>query len=201
MCRERSSITRNGSQERKNPTGGDTIGAEIRKLRRRSLSTRSAKSIGVDAPAIRIDVPTDAPKPIQTVVKKPQELVLVSEQLLRSVTVRFRWNSAQLDPKEKARLNELASILKDAKRVRVLGRTDGTGTGDANDRLANKRAMSVMLHLRDVVNGTSEDKVQLSSKGLCCYVADNQTKAGRSNNRRAEVEIYGDVEAPGHPNN
>lgn len=157
--------------------------------------TRTPKSIGGDEPEVRIEAP--AVKAVQSRVA-PESNALVEvqqaqEQLLKSVTVHFKWNSADLGPSEKARLNDLAPVLKDGKRVRVVGRTDGTGAGHANDRLANKRAMNVMLYLRDVVNGVQDNKVELSSKGLCCYVADNETNAGRSMNRRAEVQVYGDV--------
>lgn len=153
---------------------------------------RTPKSIGGDEPEVRIEAPAvkAVPPRVASASSAPMQ---VQEQLLKSVTVHFKWNSADLGPSEKARLNELAAVLKDAKRVRVVGRTDGTGAGHANDRLANKRAMNVMLYLRDVVNGVQDNKVELSSKGLCCYVADNETNAGRSMNRRAEVQVYGDV--------
>jgi len=157
--------------------------------------TRTPKSIGGDEPEVRIEAPAvkAVPPRVEPASSAPVEGKQAQEQLLKSVTVHFKWNSADLGPSEKARLNDLAPVLRDAKRVRVVGRTDGTGAGHANDRLANKRAMNVMLYLRDVVNGVQDNKVELSSKGLCCYVADNETNAGRSMNRRAEVQVYGDV--------
>lgn len=156
---------------------------------------RTPKSIGGEEPEVRIQAPVvkAVPPSVAPAASVPVEVQQAHEQLLKSATVHFKWNSADLGPSEKARLNELAPVLKDAKRVRVVGRTDGTGAGHANDRLANKRAMNVLLYLRDVVNGVQDNKVELSSKGLCCYVADNETNAGRSMNRRAEVQVYGDV--------
>lgn len=156
---------------------------------------RTPKSIGGEGSEVRVEGPVvkAMPEPITPASKEPEAVKVAAEKLLKSVTVHFKWNSAELEPAEKVRLNELAPILKDAKRVRVVGRTDGTGAGTANDRLANKRAMNVMLYLRDVVNGVHDNKVELNSKGLCCYVADNETHAGRSMNRRAEVQVFGDV--------
>lgn len=157
---------------------------------------RTRKSIKGDEQEMRIEVPAVNPTQARVEPKaiKPEVVEQPGrERLLKSVTVHFKWNSAELGPNEKASLNALTPVLKDAKRVRVVGRTDGTGAGTANDRLANKRAMKVMLYLRDVANGVHDNKVELSSKGMCCYVADNETNVGRSMNRRAEVQVYGDL--------
>jgi outer membrane protein OmpA-like peptidoglycan-associated protein len=157
--------------------------------------TRTPKSMGSEEQEIPMEVPTASSSHVhfESAAKATEPAQVKSEQLLKSVTVHFKWNSADLGPSEKNSLSELAPFLQVAKRVRVVGRTDGTGAGSANDRLANKRAMNVMLYLRDLVNGAHDTKVELTGKGLCCYVADNETHGGRSMNRRAEVEVYGDV--------
>lgn len=163
--------------------------------------TRTPKSIGGDAQAPDQAAVAELPAIADQKSAGAPSGQTEQEQLLKAVTVHFKWNSSELGPAERAKLSELAPILKDAKRVKVVGRTDGTGAAAVNDRLANKRAMSVMLYLRDVLNGTQDNKVELSSKGLCCYVADNESQSGRSMNRRAEVQVFGDVLTDGKREN
>lgn len=113
------------------------------------------------------------------------------EVLLERVVVRFDWGKSNLSEVEKSKLRRVAGKLLLATRLRVVGRTDGTGAEAYNDRLANERAQTVMTYLEEVLVKAVESKVELGGKGLCCYVADNKTKQGRSQNRRAEIEIYG----------
>jgi outer membrane protein OmpA-like peptidoglycan-associated protein len=84
----------------------------------------------------------------------------------------------------------LAAVLPDARRARVIeirGRTDELGSAALNDTLARNRALAVRDYLRahDLPEATT---IRLSFKGACCYVAGNDTAAGRAANRRVEIE-------------
>lgn len=148
---------------------------------------RTAKTLTIQQQPMAASAPEVKSLPPVKVVETPT----VPDVLIERVVVRFAWGKADLTEAEKSKLRQTAGKLVVATRVRVVGRTDGTGAEAYNDRLANERAQNVMEYLGEVLNKAEASKVELGGKGLCCYVADNKTKQGRSQNRRAEVEIYG----------
>jgi outer membrane protein OmpA-like peptidoglycan-associated protein len=148
---------------------------------------RTPKTIAVQQPQVAA---TKSPE-VTELPRKTAPEAKAQDVLIERVVVRFAWAKADLSEVEKSKLRQTAQKLLVATRVRVVGRTDGTGAEAFNDRLANERAQNVMDYLGEVLNKAEASKVELGGKGLCCYVADNKTKQGRSQNRRAEVEIYG----------
>ncbi len=80
--------------------------------------------------------------------------------------------------------------MSDAQRVRAIdirGRTDELGSAALNDVLARNRALAVRDYLR-AQRLPEETTIRLSFKGACCYVAGNDTAAGRAANRRVEID-------------
>ena len=73
-------------------------------------------------------------------------------------------------------------------RVLIEGHTDKTGNADFNLKLSELRA----LHIRDYLikqGGYAEKRFQVVGYGATRPIADNDTLAGRSLNRRVEVTI------------
>ncbi len=108
-----------------------------------------------------------------------------------SVAVTFRVNSAVLSPEAKQQLDEFATKAADAKAymIEVRGHTDSTGSEAKNLRLSRERADAVVQYL--AVN----HKIPLRrfttpmGYGKTEFVAENNTAAGRQQNRRVEAKL------------
>ena len=100
--------------------------------------------------------------------------------------VPFAINRAQLGPIGRKAVNELIPIAQAAREVHVRGRTDASGNAHLNETLANTRAHTVASAFIDA--GIARDKIS-TSECIDCYVATNDTAAGRRMNRRVDVEM------------
>jgi outer membrane protein OmpA-like peptidoglycan-associated protein len=102
----------------------------------------------------------------------------------------FDVDSDQLRPAAKQNLDELVASLKDYEgtRVLVVGHTDNTGTDAYNQGLSERRSGSARAYL--LQDGLTPDRVEAVGRGESEPVADNDTAAGRQENRRVEVAIF-----------
>lgn len=98
----------------------------------------------------------------------------------------FARASAALSDEGRARLAALLPLASKAERVYIRGRTDVTGTAQGNRALAIARAAAVRVAL--VRAGLDPRKLTVS---YCttCFVAPNDSEAGRSANRRVDIEL------------
>ena len=109
----------------------------------------------------------------------------------------FRGGSAWLDSKSEDQLKQLADAWVAASGVEgiegrpllIAGFTDSwpTKTPSFNEYLARRRAEVV----REVLlrHGVPDTAMKVVHHVQCCYVADNQTAAGRAKNRRTEIHV------------
>ncbi len=113
-----------------------------------------------------------------------QELVLTLPQDLL-----FATDSATLRPDLQADLRAIANNLVANPRsdVIVVGHTDNVGAAAYNQGLSERRAASVAQILRS--QGVAAGRVQTIGRGLTQPIADNNTAAGRQQNRRVEISI------------
>ena len=90
-------------------------------------------------------------------------------QSLLNADNQFALNSAELNPKYRARLERAAPLLKAEHTLRLLivGHTDPRGTRANNLQLSNQRALAVAKHLQTL--GIDEDRLNITG------VADTQT--------------------------
>ena len=72
-------------------------------------------------------------------------------------------------------------------RLIITGHTDANGSDEYNQALAYRRAQSAQRYFDSM--GLPADKIQIESKGEKEPVDDNNTAAGRANNRRIIVTI------------
>ncbi|HSW29726.1 MAG TPA: OmpA family protein, partial [Longimicrobiales bacterium] len=88
-----------------------------------------------------------------------------------------------------ADVRSLGAVLAGARvsGISVEGHTDDTGTEEANLTISRLRAESVRRLL--VEGGVPDGAVTASGMGEATPVADNQTREGRSRNRRVEVSV------------
>ena len=72
-----------------------------------------------------------------------------------------------------------------SKRILLIGHTDDTGSSRGNADLSERRAMAVAKVFRD--QGISDSQLFYQGAGETLPIADNQTDAGRAQNRRVEI--------------
>ena len=111
-------------------------------------------------------------------------------QPVKTETVRFNVNRAELTTEDKQALDNLAQNLSSLKHyvVEVQGFTDKTGSKEYNLELSERRADAVVRYL------TAEKNVPLVrihriGFGIDKPVAPNNTRKGRKENRRVEVRV------------
>lgn len=101
----------------------------------------------------------------------------------------FETGSDKLQPSSMEQLNNVASILKAYPdvHIKIGGYTDSTGNAQANLRLSENRANSVMAQLR----GMAIDSTRMEAKGYGSEhpVASNATAEGRAKNRRISLNV------------
>lgn len=100
--------------------------------------------------------------------------------------VPFSYAVAGMGPQGKQIVAELIPAARQAQRITVRGRTDGTGDLNANQKLALNRALGVRSAF--VSQGVEQTKIKAVYCSTC-YIADNSTEAGRRANRRVEIEM------------
>ena len=75
--------------------------------------------------------------------------------------------------------------------VQAEGFTDSTGTLETNQKLSQQRADAVGQYLMS--QGIASDRVTTKGYGPSHPVASNDTREGRSQNRRVELVVAGDI--------
>jgi OmpA-OmpF porin, OOP family len=108
--------------------------------------------------------------------------------LTRNVT--FAVNSSSLSSQDRAALDHIAGIVGSVQTGYMLelqGFTDNSGSEQYNINLSRRRAESVQRYL--VGRNVPLFRISILGLGDESPVADNKTKAGRSQNRRVEVRI------------
>ncbi|SES69830.1 MULTISPECIES: OmpA family protein [unclassified Pseudomonas] len=137
-------------------------------------------------------VPVDAngcpPVPPPVVV---EEVVVVKEETIVIRDVHFQFDSAKLTAADTAKLDTVATRLKQeapGAQLRVSGHTDSVGKEAYNQKLSEKRAHSVVEYL--IKSGVPRSSfVSVTGAGESHPVADNKTAEGRALNRRTEIQI------------
>ena len=94
-----------------------------------------------------------------------------------------------LNPQAKADLTRFAASLQENPdtNVQIYGFTDNTGSFEVNQRLSGERADAVLSYLAN--SGVAPTRLSAEGIPMADYVADNNTAAGRAQNRRVEIYI------------
>lgn len=101
----------------------------------------------------------------------------------------FATNSSTLNDASREALDKFAESLKNNPDtdVKIYGHTDSTGSDAINNPLSERRAEAVYNYL--LSKGISGTRLEAKGFGSTQPVADNNTAAGRAQNRRVEVYI------------
>ena len=115
----------------------------------------------------------------------------VTEKVTFAADVLFDFDKAVLKPEGKAKLDDLASKLKDValEVIIAIGHTDSIGSDAYNLKLSVRRAEAVKAYL--VGKGIEPNRIYTEGKGKRQPIADNRTAEGRAKNRRTEIEVVG----------
>lgn len=142
---------------------------------------------------VRFTKPVALPTPVEpkSFVKftKPVALYDTTPQQRMAFKGLFETNSAILTSSAKSLLNPYVTYLKANanKSVKVIGHTDSVGKASSNQRLSLKRANSVKNYL--VSQGIAANRIDAVGMGEKSPVANNNTAAGRAENRRVELNL------------
>jgi outer membrane protein OmpA-like peptidoglycan-associated protein len=120
---------------------------------------------------------------IQPVTITPA-LPLVTSQ---TVSVQFPFNGTKFNPTTE-QSTTLFPILANAKRIVVRGRTDGLQPSATDEKIALNRALSAQRFL--VNHGVSPLIIAVNYLSAGDYTADNNSAAGRAQNRRVEIDVF-----------
>lgn len=101
----------------------------------------------------------------------------------------FDVDKTDIKPVAQTNLKNLASSLEKnpETNVTIIGHTDNTGSSAHNADLSVHRASAVKTYLTD--NGINGSRLNINGRGETEPIADNNTPAGRAQNRRVEIVI------------
>jgi OmpA-OmpF porin, OOP family len=104
--------------------------------------------------------------------------------------VKFDFDKSNIKPEFYPGLDQVVKVLKENTnmkvKVEVQGHTDSVGTQQYNQKLSERRAMSVMNYL--VSKGIARNRLSASGYGFSRPVATNETEEGRAKNRRVQLD-------------
>jgi len=134
-------------------------------------------------------VAAEARKEVEAV--KEQVSALDDYDVTETVAVNFRVNSAVLSPEAKRQLDEFATRAATGRgfMIEVSGHTDSTGGEAKNFRLSRERADAVVQYLAVNHKIPLRRFITPMGYGKTEAVAENNTAAGRAQNRRVEVKM------------
>ena len=139
------------------------------------------------APAPRAAAPAPAPAP----AARPAPPPAAATKVTYAADTFFDFDKSVLKADGKAKLDDLAGKVKaiNLEVIIAVGHTDSAGSDAYNQKLSVKRADAVKAYL--ITKGIEKNRVYTEGKGEKQPVADNKTDAGRSKNRRVEIEVVG----------
>jgi len=106
--------------------------------------------------------------------------------------VLFGVGETQLQPTARDNLQDVVELLQSepGKRIRIEGHTDSSGPAEVNQRISLERAESVRNTLSSM--GIDADRIQALGMGEDFPIASNDSRDGRSRNRRVDVILLDD---------
>jgi len=176
--------------------GGAVVGAMAYKKNRTKGAVVGAVGGGLGGAAVgnymdsqRRDLEKNLAKEIQAgqarVEKLSDQVVLIT---MTNQTA-FDTDSSSIKPGFHSTMDKLADVVVRYGKttLTIVGHTDNVGTNDYNQRLSERRALSVAQYLESRrVNGM---RLATAGKGETVPVASNASESGRQANRRVEIYV------------
>jgi outer membrane protein OmpA-like peptidoglycan-associated protein len=116
-----------------------------------------------------------------------EEIITKTAAIAKSIY--FDLNSAKLQQRSYAPLDELVQILNDnpSYKLSIESHTDNSGTNAYNQNLSERRSTTVMSYL--VSKGIDASRLSAIGYGEEKPIASNDTNEGRALNRRSELKL------------
>lgn len=148
--------------------------------------SRTPKTLATDSSVRTVERPAPS-SPTQFIPSEPLTPPSTPKiDTSRTIIVQFGLGSAKLSPAARSSLNEAMTALLSAHQITIIGRTDNTGPLAFNESLALARALAVRNHLLSTPPRLTPT-LSVKARGACCFIAANDTLAGRTQNRRVEL--------------
>lgn len=114
---------------------------------------------------------------------------ITSEVSSKSVQVQFETGSAVIRAESYAVLDDIlkSAVVAEGLKLGVYGHTDNVGNDEANVKLSNERAASVVAYLQG--KGLSAARLESKGYGASRPEASNATAEGRAKNRRVQIVL------------
>ena len=151
----------------------------------------AARPAAPAAPAARPAAPAAAPAPAAAAPRPAAPPPAAATKVTYAADAFFDFDKSVLKAEGKAKLDDLVGKVKgiNLEVIIAVGHTDSVGSDAYNQKLSVKRSDAVKAYL--VTKGIEKNRVYTEGKGEKQPVADNKTSAGRSKNRRVEIEVVG----------
>jgi outer membrane protein OmpA-like peptidoglycan-associated protein len=149
-----------------------------------------AKTQATEKRLSQLDLTTQDALKRATDAGKLAEGKFLYSMVLSDDSIKFPVDSAKLSPEAEQRLTSFAEKLKNENRnvyLEIQGHTDSTGPDYINQSLGEERAEAVRLFMNR--HGVPLNRMSTISFGKNAPVADNKTRAGRSENRRVVLIV------------
>ncbi len=148
-------------------------------------ATDAAQKLSAEAATTAALQTAELQREIEALQAKPTDRGLV----LTLGDVLFASGSAELQSGANSNLNRLVGFLNQypERNVQIEGHTDNVGSSEYNQGLSQRRADSVRNYLAR--QGIDSQRLSASGIGMDRPVANNETAAGRQQNRRVEIII------------
>ena len=115
---------------------------------------------------------------------------LTCAEIIIAEAVYFETDSDVIEERSFELLDQVAAVLVSASYIRLArieGHTDDRGDADYNEDLSRRRAVSVAVYL--IKSGVAQPRLEAVGLGESDPIVDNETRDGRSGNRRVEFHI------------
>ena len=112
-------------------------------------------------------------------------------ELVMPGNLTFNTNSSSISPNSYEVLNSISVVLDKFKKstISIEGYTDNTGNDNINTKLSQERADAVYYYLN--AKGITKSRMDSIGYGSKDPITSNSSAAGRSENRRVEIQIIG----------
>jgi len=167
---------------------GDSSGQNVMDSSGDCVRTSSWK---VEDMTVECGAEPPAPEVVEAPPPPPPPPVVMYEKTTMSTSALFAFDSDVLKEEGKVALHELGDSIK-AKGAKVvdidvIGHTDSTGPEVYNQGLSERRAQAVADYI--IGEGIDANIIDVSGEGENNPIASNDTREGRAENRRVDVNV------------